>query len=401
VAIGGSAPVTTLAAGKPRIDTEAIRHTHPIADVVSGYGIQLRRVGRALVGRCPFHEDRGRPNLHLYPSGRWICYRCDAHGDAIAFVQRLENLTFLEAVARLGSPTPHLGPVDVRRRSKRAWVRPARVRRDIVHSTTDRAVLAAATDLYANRLLADEAALSYMTGRGFPRELLQRYRVGFAADDELIAYLTWLRLPLSAAVRLGLLTLDGREFLGRRVVFPELRQGQPIWLVGRLLQAQHGRPSTEEPRYLGLPGPKPLMGWDEAIRDRRGVCIVEGPTDLLALRLWGVPGLALVGNPSPEKLTHLEQFDRMCLALDRDEAGRKTSARLAERFGDRAIVLELPAKDPGELATRADGEAQFRASIVRALRCRTNDPRDATPLEFASGEGSALTSWRTPYPVST
>ena len=39
----------------------AIKRAHPVADVVAGYGIQLRRSGRSLVGRCPFHHDQGRP----------------------------------------------------------------------------------------------------------------------------------------------------------------------------------------------------------------------------------------------------------------------------------------------------------------------------------------------------
>ena len=84
-----------------RVDVDAIRRQHSIADVVSSYGIELRRSGAALVGRCPFHQGRGRPNLHVYASGRWICYRCDERGDAIGFVQRVEAVSFLEAVERL------------------------------------------------------------------------------------------------------------------------------------------------------------------------------------------------------------------------------------------------------------------------------------------------------------
>src|SRR3979411_129762 len=84
-----------------RVDTQALRREHPIAELVASYGIALRRVGAALVGRWPFHQDRGRPNLHVYPSGRWICYRCDQRGDVIGFVQQIEKLTFREAAAYL------------------------------------------------------------------------------------------------------------------------------------------------------------------------------------------------------------------------------------------------------------------------------------------------------------
>jgi len=50
-----------------RVDAEELKRVHPIADVVAGYGIDLRRSGRTFVGRCPFHTDRGRPNLYVYP----------------------------------------------------------------------------------------------------------------------------------------------------------------------------------------------------------------------------------------------------------------------------------------------------------------------------------------------
>jgi DNA primase len=85
-----------------RIDTDRLRQQHPIADLVAGYGIQLRRSGSSFTGRCPFHLDRGRPNLALYlHSGRFVCFRCGASGDAISFVQQIGHLTFREAASRL------------------------------------------------------------------------------------------------------------------------------------------------------------------------------------------------------------------------------------------------------------------------------------------------------------
>ena len=84
-----------------RIDTGQLKRAHPVEEVVCRYGIELRPVGRALVGRCPFHADGGRPNLHVYPgNASWYCYRCTSGGDVISFVMRLEGLGFRDAVAR-------------------------------------------------------------------------------------------------------------------------------------------------------------------------------------------------------------------------------------------------------------------------------------------------------------
>src|SRR5437879_13918794 len=60
-----------------RVDTAVLRRAHPIAEVVARYGVELRRQGRAMVGRCFFHTDTGRPNLYVYgDSESWRCYRC-------------------------------------------------------------------------------------------------------------------------------------------------------------------------------------------------------------------------------------------------------------------------------------------------------------------------------------
>jgi DNA primase len=61
-----------------RVDTESLRLQNLIVDLVARYGVELRRSGSHLTGRCPFHADGGRPNLVVFPrSGRWVCFRCD------------------------------------------------------------------------------------------------------------------------------------------------------------------------------------------------------------------------------------------------------------------------------------------------------------------------------------
>jgi DNA primase len=97
----------------------------------------------------------------------------------------------------------------------------------------ERAVLAAAVDLYAQCLGSDLHARAYVRGRGLSSEIVKRYRVGYCAGDKLIEYLHRRRLPVAAACRVGLLRRDNREFLSGRIVVPALRAGQPVWLVGR------------------------------------------------------------------------------------------------------------------------------------------------------------------------
>jgi DNA primase len=402
------------------VDIEALKRARPIARVVAHYGVALRPTGRDLVGRCPFHPDGGRPNLYVYPeSDSWWCYRCNVGRDAIDFVARIEGLDLLAAAARLaGLPGAPVGgdrgapaaPGSPARGAAGAPAAPSRPRRRPAPAgpggaaglgPAERDCLAAAVEVYHRRLLADGAALAYVEGRGVDRRTIRRYRVGFAAG-ELAEELRRRALPAAAARRAGLLTRSGREFLRGRVVFPELRDGRPIWLVGRPPDPpdppappapppdpeREGDPDRGRPprpargaKYLGLPGRKPLLGWDAA-RASPEVCLVEGPFDALVLATWGIPAVALVGtHGSPEVLRDLEAFRRVYLALDADASGREGTAALRAALGARAVPVSLAGirgvKDVADLAALPSGRALFDGRLGAARRVAGRAARTA------------------------
>jgi DNA primase len=339
-----------------RIDTDALKRDHPVEGVIASYGIELRQSGRTLLGRCPFHDDGGRPNLYVYPGTQsWYCYRCSVGGDVISFVQRIEGVGFCDAVERLtGGQT--VAPKATKRLIRRTK---SRASHRIAWGPDERACLAAAVELYHNRLLTDPAPLAYLHGRGLNRDVIDGCRLGYAAGDELAAYLRWRRLPVQAAVRVGLLGRGGREFLAGRVVVPEMRDGQPIWLVGRTIH-----PLGDGPKYLGLPGHKPLLGWEVA-KDSPEVFLVEGVFDWLALLSWGYPALALVGTHVPRAaLKDLGRFERVFLVLDNDEVGRAAAHDLSQALSNPAVIVTLPGvKDVAELATAPDGRHIFSRAV--------------------------------------
>jgi DNA primase len=362
------------------IDTTAIKQANPIEVVAARYGIELRRQGRAWVGRCPFHADGGRPNFYAYESQSWRCYRCGVGGDVLDFVMRAEQVGFREALERLG------GASTLPRRLPRvAEARP--VATACERDSDELAVLRAATSLYHHRLLADPRALAYLEGRGIDRVTIEQCRVGYAAGDALIPYLRWRGLPIGAALHVGLLNRAGREHFAGRIVVPEPSAGQPIWLVGRLLEqasTPHHQPAEpdegttqgestqvedEPPRYLTLPGPKPLLGWEHA-RGSASVCVVEGVFDLLTLRMWGYPVVALVGSHTrPDLLDQLRTFPRSYLVLDNDDAGLEAVLKLTQDLGSTAVPVVLPdgIKDVAELATCPDGRSVFAAALMDSI----------------------------------
>lgn len=339
-----------------RIDTGALKRDHPVDGLLGRYGIDLRPIGGALVGRCPFHDDGGRPNMYVYPATQsWYCYRCSVGGDIISFVERMEGVGFREAIDRLTGEVR--SPSSQPHHSRRAA--PIRRSRTRVLGPDERACLAAAVDLYHNRLLTDPAALAYVRGRGLDQHTIEERRLGYVAGDELAAFLRMRRLPVGAAMRMGLLRRDGHEPLAGRVVVPEIRSGQPIWLIGRTID-----PHVGDPKYLGLPGHKPLFGWN-GVKGSPEVILVEGVFDWLTLVSWGYPALALVGtHASPRVLKALARFEHVTLLLDGDEAGQTAAKNLVRTLGQRATTVTLPGvKDVGELATMLNGRQIFARAI--------------------------------------
>ena len=341
-----------------RGDLAELKRRHPLPGVVAGYGVELRPCGQVFMARCPFHDDH-EPSLLVDPrDGHYHCFGCRAHGDLLDFIQRIERVGFRQAVERLAGRRALPAPAPIPPHPPRP---PSRRRRETTLGAGERPCLAAAAMLYHRQLLAEPNALAYLAGRGLAPETIARHRLGYAGGGTLLPHLGRLGLPLPAARRAGLVDRAGRERLAGRVVIPELRAGRPIWLIGRALGP------GGHPRYLGLPGTKPLLGW-EAAASSPTVFLTEGPFDWLALRRWGYPALALVGtHPHPEALDALRRFERIYLALDGDAAGLAASEALRQALDPRAVLVRLPgAKDVAELAAWPDGRVRFAAAVEHA-----------------------------------
>jgi DNA primase len=185
-------------------------------------------------------------------------------------------------------------------------------------------------------------------------------------------------------LRAGLVNRRGQEHLAGRIVVPELRQDQPTWLIGRLLEVSA---NNKQPRYLGLPGRKPLLGWDHVQREP-SVCLVEGAMDWLTLRMWGYPVLALLGTDlRTDLITDLRSvFQRIYLVLDTDTAGLEAAHRLLRQLDPIAVGVLLPEgiKDVGDLAPRTDGRGLFAEALLASVGATPADRPEAQPRQFLS-----------------
>jgi DNA primase len=414
------------AAPARRYDVEALRHDHPVERVAAGYGVALRPSGRALVGRCPLpgHDDREHPNLYVYPgSASWFCYRCAVGGDVIELVRRREfdhlpeGAGFLAACARLaGGPpapvadTPGAAPGPRPDRTERRWDR---------LTLDEQVVMNTACAVYQRALWREPAALAYLRGRAIPDWVIRACGLGYADGHSLEAYLRP-RAGLRTAQDLGLLRRAARgdagrplrEFLAGRIVVPELRSGQCVWLIGRAVDgagdgapAGHARGGPRRLKYLALGGERPVLGLERAA-GRRVAFLCEGVVDYLTAVAWRLPAFSPCGTALPaERLGFLAGARVVFGVLDGDAAGLAAAERFGAQLGGRFRPVRLPdGADLNDLAQRPGGRTVF-FRLVTAARWGAPQPpgetgapppsawRAAAPGGAAAGSGDA---WAAP-----
>jgi DNA primase len=347
-------------------DGAAVKRANPIITVLTRYGLRLHRDGRRFVGRCPFHPDRRTPSLHAYPSpdpayDSWFCFGCWSGGDAITFVMRLERLAYAAACARLGGqPTARPASPSV--------ARPAPPRRRDRLTLQEQVVLNRATAVYQANLRREPRVLAYLRRRGVTDDAIEGCRLGYADGRELERVLRR-ESTLDVAGELGLLRpaerRDGggdtwRELLAGRIVVPELRGGHAVWMVGRWL----GDPGERRPKYLGLPGEKPVLGLERVVGCPEAF-LVEGVFGYLLGVSWNLPVCSPCGTHlAADRLGFLASARTVWGLFDPDEAGRAAAQRLGELLGRRWRPLWLPGGcELDDLAQRPNG----RAELVRCL----------------------------------
>ena len=79
-------------------DVATVRERARIDDIVGAHVALRPAGGGALTGLCPFHDEK-TPSFRVTPSkGFYYCFGCNEGGDVIRFVERINNMSFTEAV---------------------------------------------------------------------------------------------------------------------------------------------------------------------------------------------------------------------------------------------------------------------------------------------------------------
>jgi DNA primase len=364
-------------------DIAAVRERSPIDEVVGEY-LQLRNAGGgSLKGLCPFHEEK-TPSFNVTPArGLFYCFSCAEGGDAIKFVQKIDGLSFVEAVERLA------GRAGIDLRYEQGGYVPGQEqsqRRRLIDAHR------AAAEFYAERLGGSDAAhaRAFLAERGFELADVQRFGVGYSpkAWEDLTRHLRGRGFTDADLISAGLAREGNRgprdRFRGRLMWPIRDLSGDVIAFGARKLDEQ-----DDGPKYLNTPETSlfrkstVLYGADLAKREiaqRRQAVIVEGYTDVMACHLAGVPSaVATCGTSFGED--HIKVLRRLIMdtegsagevifTFDGDAAGQRAAIRafgLEEKFVTQTFVTVQPdGLDPCDVRL-THGDGAVRDLIARRV----------------------------------
>ena len=366
-------------------DVAYIRDRAPIDEVVADY-VQLKNAGGGQKkGLCPFHDEKS-PSFHVTPSkGYFHCFGCQTGGDVIAFLMKIDHLTFTETIERLADRIGY----TLRYEEGSSTSAPVGNRSRLI------AANAAAAKFYQDQLNTSPNAAharELMTKRGFEKAACDQFGVGYAPDewDGLTKHLR------AAGFTIDELELAGLSKMGQRGPIDKFRNrltwpirdisGDVVGFGARKLASDE---EDQGPKYLNTSETpiykksQVLYGLDMAkkeIAKKRQVVVVEGYTDVMAAHLAGIT-TAVATCGTAFGADHIRIIRRLLMdddafrgevifTFDGDAAGQKAAMRAFnedQKFVTQTFVaVEPDGLDPCDLRQQK-GDLALRDLIARRV----------------------------------
>jgi DNA primase len=338
---------------------DQVKENLSITDVVSTY-IRLEKSGAQFRARCPFHNEK-TPSFYVSPERKsFHCFGCQTHGDIFTFVEKIENIPFVEALKILAD---------------RAGVSLQNSEKNKEESRLI-TLLKDATDHFEKNFQNSPEAREYILGRGITEETVKTFHIGYAKNEwrDLFMYLAQKGYQPEEMVEAGVM-IEAKDDNGKtkgwydrfrgRVMFPIRNvSGATVGYSGRIMPSLVD-PTVAQGKYVNTPETalyhksKILFGYDtakKALAEKKSVVVVEGQMDLCMSYQAGVHNtVAVSGTAFTDEHIHIiKRFcDTVILSFDMDDAGQnalKKTAMLCLLGGlDVYVVKDIGTKDPADL----------------------------------------------------
>jgi DNA primase len=266
-----------------------VREKARIEEVVGDYVTLRNAGGGSLKGLCPFHDEK-TPSFNVNPSrGFFHCFGCSEGGDVIAFVQKIDGLSFAETIERLAD---RFGVQLLREDGDAPRERRGPGRGKLVEAHK------VAQEFFAEQLMTPGAvaARRFLSDKGFDQAAAAQFGVGFAPTDGklLPQHLRSRGFTEEELVTAGIVGTRGFSRFEGRVIWPIRESNGDVIGFGARKLFDEDRISgkyintSETPIYKKN---QVLYGIDLArkgLQATHRAVVVEGYTDVMACYLSGV-----------------------------------------------------------------------------------------------------------------
>lgn len=338
-------------------EVDEIKSKIDVAEFLSEY-IKLIPAGATYKALCPFHNEK-TPSLIVSPQKQiWRCFGCNEGGDIFSFLEKIEGVSFGEALKILAN--------------KAGVTLVSRVVNKELDSHKERLyVLCDLTARYFHKVLLEssqaEVARNYLKDRDVSDKIIMDFKIGYSVDswDNLVSFLKKKGFSDKEIFSAGLSVQKNRgagfydRFRGR-IMFPigDI-YGRTVGFGGRIMGS-----ASDTAKYINSPQGEIynksiiLYGLNVAKDQikKEDLCIlVEGYMDVVPSHQVGVKNVVSISGTAltTEQIKLIKRFTaNIALALDMDSAGQTAAERsidVAMQEGMEIRVITLPfGKDPGE-----------------------------------------------------
>ncbi|MEK9628215.1 MAG: DNA primase [Nitrospinota bacterium] len=356
---------------------DEVRDRTDIVEVIS-QTVALKKVGKNYKGLCPFHSEK-TPSFTVSPEKRiYHCFGCGAGGNVFKFVMETQSISFIDTVRqfaeRAGVPLPRPNTDyqnDPLYKEREALKKTNELAADYFHSLF-------------NDAEAGLTARDYLKGRHFTGEVLEKYKIGWAAPGwrGLINHFQQMgNLSKKTVMQSGLVIEkeDGSNVYDRfrgRVIFPiKDMHGSVIAFGGRAIA------EGDNPKYLNSPETplyqksQTLFGMDiakQAIRKEGEAILVEGYLDQMRATQYGILNtVATCGTAlTPKQAAMLRNYaSSVVLVFDSDNAGRAAADKGFEVLHEKGLQVKtvfLPEAQDPDSYIQENGAEKFLEKIKSA-----------------------------------
>jgi DNA primase len=346
------------------------------ADIVDVLGqfIKLRKRGTNYIANCPFHNEK-TPSFNVSQAkGIYKCFGCGKAGDVVTFVKEHEKLTYPEAIRWLAD----YYKIALEETESSPEQQQQQMAGEALRILND----FAANYFYDTLLHDDEGqliGLSYFKQRGFRKEIIDRFKLGYNPDKGDTFY----RQAISKGYSAEMLEKAGLA-KNRNGIYYDVYRGRVIFpihnMTGRIVGfgARILKTTDKAPKYINTPEnelyikSRILYGMyqsRQAIAKQDECLLVEGYTDVISLHQGGVENVVSSSGTSltEDQLRLIAQLTKnLTILYDGDAAGIKAALRgldmaLSQSFNVQLVLLP-DGEDPDSFVQKS-GAARFHEYI--------------------------------------